>query len=140
MINRKIVKEVLKSILAMDVIKGRRSIKSSIDQDSLISMLIHDVFGGEILKTHKRNGWYFYNRINGERMDFGKAQTGRSGSEKKFEDIPATSDETFGYFDKTDYSTFFMRFVKVFEETIGLDQHRNDLLPGNYYIKEGLSY
>jgi hypothetical protein len=131
MFNRKIVKNVLNNILKMDVAKGRRAIKPSGDQDSLISMLIHDVFGGDILKTHKSNGWYFYNRINGERIDFCKAESGRTGCKIKFEDIPATPDETFGYFDKTDYSAFFMRFVKVFEETVGLDHFRHDPLPGN---------
>ena len=89
-------------------------------QDSEISTLIHDVFGGEILKTHEEKGWHFYNRIDGERIDFALFETGKSADEIKFEDIPSTTAETSGYFDRTDYSTFFMSFVKAFEETVGL--------------------
>ena len=44
----------------------------------------------------------------------------KSANEIKFEDIPSTTAETSGYFDRTDYSTFFMSFVKAFEETVGL--------------------
>lgn len=125
MLRRKIVKEVLKETLALDFTKKKSRMNPATDQDSVISMLIHDIFGGEILKTHKRKGWYFYNRINGVRVDFTGAETEKSKDTIKFEDIPTTPDETSGYFDKTDYSTFFMRFVRAFEETIGLGQYRN---------------
>jgi len=40
------------------------------NKDSLTSVLVHDIFGGEILKTHRKNGWHFYNRIDGRRIDF----------------------------------------------------------------------
>jgi hypothetical protein len=125
MLRRKIVKEVLKETLALDFTKKKSRMNPATDQDSVISMLIHDIFGGEILKTHKRKGWYFYNRINGVRVDFTGAETEKSKDNIKFDDIPTTPDETSGYFDKTDYSTFFMRFVRAFEETVGLGQYRN---------------
>jgi hypothetical protein len=127
MFNRKIVKEVLKRTLASDFSKESSYINPAADQDSVISMLIHDIFGGEILKTHNRKGWYFYNRINGERIDFSESTTDKFNDNKKFEDIPTTPDETSGYFDKTDYSTFFMRFIRAFEEAIGLEQYRQRL-------------
>jgi hypothetical protein len=95
----------------------RRSMSSLKGQDSLISLLIHDIFGGEILKTHSRKKWHYYNRIDGERVDF-------TGNGESFEDIPATPDETYDYIDQADYSTFFMRFVRAFEETVGLDNYR----------------
>jgi hypothetical protein len=50
-----------------------------------------------------------------------------SNDEKRFEDIPSTPDETSGYIDKTDYSTFFMRFVKTFEEKVGLGRQKYGL-------------
>ena len=127
MLSRKIVKEVLMRTLALDFTKGKSRINPATDQDSLISMLIHDIFGGEILKTHKRKGWYFYNRINGVRIDFTGAEIKKSNDDKKFEDIPTTPDETSCYFDKTDYSTFFMTFVRAFEETVGLGQYRHGI-------------
>lgn len=97
------------------------------DQDSLISLLIHDIFGGEILKTHLKKRWHFYNRIDGERVDFTGSETIKSAGDAKFEDIPTSPDETFDYVDQADYSTFFMRFVRAFEEAVGLDEYRHSL-------------
>lgn len=96
-------------------------------QDSFISLLIHDIFGGEILKTPKKQNWHFYNRIDGERVDFTSIKEGQYKGATGFEDIPSTPDETYAYIDQADYSTFFMRFVKAFEETVGLDKYRTGL-------------
>jgi hypothetical protein len=113
MLNKNVIYEALK-----------RSLNSDPEQDSIISLLIHDVFGGEILKTHKQKKWHFYNRIDGERVDFTlkKKSTGKS----VFEDIPSTPDET--YIDQVDYSTFFTRFIRAFEETVGLENYRSGRL------------
>jgi hypothetical protein len=126
MFNKMIVYEALKRSQAPESI-GRLTHKShSDDQDSTISLMIHDIFGGEILKTHKKKNWHFYNRINGERVDFTGSEMGESSKVNKFEDIPSTPDETYDYIDEADYSTFFMGFVKAFEEAIGLEKY----LPG----------
>jgi hypothetical protein len=127
MFSRKIVKEVLKRTSDSEYTKGMSRMNTAKDEDFVISMLIHDIFGGEILKTHFREGWHFYNRINGERLDFSESETEMLNDEKRFEDIPSTPDETSGYFDKTDYSTFFMRFVKDFEEKVGLGRQKYGL-------------
>ncbi len=124
MFSRKFLKKVLKKTVALDFENSKNHLNPETDLDIEISMLIQDVFGGEILKTHKSNGWHFYNRINGERIDFSLTETEKSYKDEKFEDIPATSGEIAGYIDKTDYSTFFMRFVKVFEEALGLVNYR----------------
>jgi len=118
MVNKKIVFEALERSQEFETMKPAARAKI---QDTLISLLIHDIFGGEILKTHKRKNWHFYNRIDGERIDFTKT---RKSAGKNFEDIPATPDETFNYVDQADYSNFFMRFVRAFEETVGLDRYR----------------
>lgn len=124
MFYKKVVQEVLRRCLTIDRRHSRSGAKPVVVQDSEISTLIHDVFGGEILKTHEENGWHFYNRIDGERIDFTLSETGKSAVDIKFEDIPSTTAETSGYFDRTDYSTFFMSFVKAFEETVGLGDFR----------------
>jgi len=121
MINKVVVYEALKRTETPDS-RSRLSLKIS-GQDSLISLLIHDIFGGEMLKTHKNKNWHFYNRIDGERVDFTK--TGKAVKKNGFEDIPSNPDEI--YFDQADYSTFFMRFVDAFEETVGLDTYRPGL-------------
>jgi hypothetical protein len=123
MFNKKVVYEALKGSLELESDQKLSPDNRPIGQDSLISLLIHDIFGGEILKTHKRKNWHFYNRIEGERVDF-------TGSEVKFdrdaifEDIPSTPDETYDYIDQTDYTTFFTKFVRTFEEKVGLDKYQ----------------
>lgn len=92
------------------------------DQDGLISLLIHDIFGGEILKTHKKRGWHFYNRINGERIDFTSSEFGKFSVDNRFEDLPSTPDETYNYFEQEDYASLFMRFIWAFEEAVGLEK------------------
>jgi hypothetical protein len=92
------------------------------NQDSLISLVIHDIFGGEILKTRKKHGWHFYNRIDGKRIDFAQSKIIKPLEDNRLEDIPATPDETHTYFDQTEYSTFLMRFIWAFEDAIGLEK------------------
>ena len=94
------------------------------EQASLISLLIHDIFGGEILKTHVKRGWHFYNRIEGKRLDFTSPEMNNSISDNQFEDIPSTPDETYAYFEDEEYSIFLMRFLAAFEEAVGLDRNR----------------
>ncbi len=65
----------------------------------------------------------FITVIDGERVDFTKE--GKLVEKKGFEDIPSNPDEI--YLDQADYSTFFMRFVDAFEETVGLDNFRPGL-------------
>jgi hypothetical protein len=126
MFNKKVVYEALKGSLELESDRILTPDNRQIGQDSLISLLIHDIFGGEILKTHKRKNWHFYNRIEGERVDF-------TGSEVKFdrdaifEDIPSTPDETYDYIDQTDYTTFFTKFVRTFEEKVGLDKYQTSV-------------
>jgi hypothetical protein len=121
MLNKKIVYQALELSQAQD---DKRSAGLAKGEDSLISLLIHDVFGGEILKTHLRKNWHFYNRIEGERIDF--TTTGKS-AKTIFEDIPTTPDEPYGYVDQIDYLRFLERFVRAFEETVGLDKFRPGL-------------
>ena len=127
MLNKNVVYEALKRSVTFDPDKRLKSGNNSIEQDSLISLLIHDIFGGEILKTHKKNGWHFYNRIDGLRIDFTRSEIGKSVKKRRFEDIPSTPDETYSYFEQAEYSTFLMRFVRAFEEAVGLEQYRTGL-------------
>lgn len=43
-------------------------------QCNVTSLLIHDLFGGELLKTPLPAGDHFYNRIEGRRYDFTASQ------------------------------------------------------------------
>ncbi|WP_035667293.1 YunG family protein [Bradyrhizobium huanghuaihaiense] len=43
-------------------------------QCNVTSLLIHDLFGGDLLKTPLQAGDHFYNRIEGKRYDFTASQ------------------------------------------------------------------
>jgi hypothetical protein len=43
-------------------------------QCNVTSLLIHDLFGGDLLKTPLPAGDHFYNRIGGQRYDFTASQ------------------------------------------------------------------
>jgi hypothetical protein len=124
MFNRKVVQKALKQTWALDGNPECGFNSPEDGQSSVTSRLIYDVFGGEILKTRKKEGWYFYNRINGERVDFTGSETNKLSRDYRFGDIPSAPDETYNYFAQEDYSTFYMRFVRAFEEAVGLEKYR----------------
>ncbi len=119
--NRTTIQETLRNTISSDNIPESGPLKES--QDTVISMLIHDIFGAEILKTHNKKGWYFYNRINGERIDLAGAEIRNSVAENTFEDIPSSPCEASAYFAREDYSAFLMKFIREFEETMGLGRY-----------------
>ncbi|WP_338652104.1 hypothetical protein [Lysinibacillus sp. Y5S-8] len=43
-------------------------------QCGVTSLVVQDILGGEIRKTFLKEGWHFYNVINGIRMDFTEEQ------------------------------------------------------------------
>ncbi len=126
MFDKKVVYEALRHSMEHNFI-GRKYHNTDLEEASLISLLIHDIFGGEILKTHMKKGWHFYNRIEGKRIDFTTPDLSRSGDNNQFEDIPSTPDETYSYFEDEEYSNFLMRFLWAFEEAIGLDKYKPGL-------------
>jgi hypothetical protein len=126
MFDKKVVYEALRKSLGQNF-SWKRSPGIDLEEASLISLLIHDIFGGEILKTHMKKGWHFYNRIDGKRIDFTSPELSKSSEDLQFEDIPSTPDETYSYFEDEEYSTFLTRFLWAFEEAIGLDNYRSGL-------------
>lgn len=126
MFDRMVVQEALKRTWALNGNSGWILGKPENGQDCVTSQLIYDFFGGEILKTHIRKGWHFYNRINGERIDFTRSEKSKSPDNIRFEDLPSTPDETYNYFDQEDYSTFLVSFIRAFEEAVGLKKYQAD--------------
>jgi hypothetical protein len=123
MFNKMIVQEALKRTWILENNPGLTTDNQVGGEDTVTSLLIHDIFGGEILKTHAKKGWHFYNRINGERVDFSRPDTDGSVGDIQFEDLPSTPDETHNYFEQEDYSLFFMRFIRAFEDAVGLERY-----------------
>ncbi|MBE0664095.1 MAG: hypothetical protein IH597_16690 [Bacteroidales bacterium] len=104
---------------------GTHNGNPALDQSSLISRLIHDIFGGEIRKTLNGKNWHFYNRLNGENIDFAASEARNLSRENHLNDVPSTTDETQKYFEQEDYFTFYQRFVRAFEESVNLDKIRS---------------
>lgn len=124
MVNRKIVQQALKqawkSVDSLGFTRGNQTDSRS----GIISQLIYDIFGGEILKTHEKKGWHFYNRIEGERIDFTISEMSKFSIYNNAEDILSTPEEVHNYFEQENYLTFYMRFINAFEEIVGLKKYR----------------
>jgi hypothetical protein len=95
------------------------------DLSSLTSILVYNIFGGEILKKHHKNGWHFYNRIDGVRIDFTEPEVNNACENNYIVDLPSSSEETYEYFEQEDYSIFYMEFILAFEEEVGLGEYSN---------------
>ncbi len=128
MLKKSVIQKALNETWELDNNPGLTGDIPAPDQSSVISRLIYDIYGGEILKSRNKKGWYFYNRINGANLDFTGSETNITAEAKRLEDIPSTPEETYNYFDREDYSTFFMRFIRAFEETVGLEKCQPDIL------------
>ena len=50
-------------------------------QCSVTALLVHDLFGGEIMKTRVGGAWHFYNRLDGRRIDLTAGQFARCSRE-----------------------------------------------------------
>ena len=62
----------------------------ALGQCSVTALVVHDIFGGDILKTRTAQGVHFYNRIGTERWDLTISQF---ADPIPFEDLPATREE-----------------------------------------------
>jgi hypothetical protein len=117
--NKTDIQEALKQTLAWENNSPPPKNISAKGQDKEVSLLIHDIFGAEILKTPEKKGWHFYNRMDGERMDFSNTEEEKQPEDSPFEDIPSTPEETCLYFEPVDYSSFYTKFIRAFEEIVG---------------------
>ena len=128
MFNKKVVQKALKRTWESDDYSGNFTNRPGYDQSSMTSRLIYDVFGGKILKICKKKNWHFYNRIDGEPVDFTLSGINNYTRDNHPEVQPATPEETRNYFAQEDYLTFYMRFINSFEEIVGLEKYRRRTL------------
>lgn len=59
-------------------------------QCSVTSIAVHDLLGGEILKTDVDGAWHFYNLLGGERRDFTASQF---PAPIAYRDLPSSREE-----------------------------------------------
>ena len=118
------VREALKRTLTSRAKPDPDSGLTSESRDIEISILINDIFGGEILKKQDRKGRHFYNRINGENIDISVKEICNSPDVISMKDIPSSDSDAARHFKHEDFSDFFVRFINAFEETVGLDNYQ----------------
>ncbi len=111
-------------------------------QSSLTSQLIYDIFGGEILKRRKDKGWHFFNLIDGRCVDFTSPEMDKTSENDFFNILISTPKETDKYFEREDYSSFYLEFVIAFEGLVGLGKQdpepmkkQNNQIPHNLFLK-----
>jgi hypothetical protein len=61
-------------------------------QCGVTALVLHELFGGQILKTKINNQWHFYNYIDSKRFDFTKKQF---DFEPSYSDISSNCEEAF---------------------------------------------
>jgi hypothetical protein len=108
------------TVIRMALMRSKIQLLSADDQDSMISFLIHDIFGGEILKKRAFGGWHFYNRIDGFRLDFSRHDPDIFSDNVQFDDIPVSPDEATFWFEAEQYTEFLFKFIRYFEEAVGV--------------------
>jgi hypothetical protein len=59
-------------------------------QCDVTALLVQEILGGEILKTPLPQGWHFYNRVAGERLDF---TAGQFATPPAYADLPCRREE-----------------------------------------------
>jgi hypothetical protein len=128
MFNRMVVQKALNRSWAIDSYPGWIPNNPPDSQGSVTSLMIYDIFGGEILKTHKNQGWHFYNRIDGERIDFTSSEKDIPAINDHFEDLPSDPSETYNYFEDEEYSSLFMKFIRAYEEFVGEETYQPGLV------------
>lgn len=122
------IREALNQTWNMENNQQNTTVSSNNGQDKEVSLLIHDIFGGEILKTSNKKGWHFYNRVDGERIDFSNSEAGMPSAEIHFDDIPSTPEETDSLVELVDYSSFYSKFIRAFEEIISVKYKHQPLI------------
>jgi hypothetical protein len=65
---------VIQDAWSEETTSQRRPDLPSFGQGAATALVIHDLFGGEIVKTESPSGWHFYNIIEGERYDLTQGQ------------------------------------------------------------------
>jgi hypothetical protein len=81
-------------------------------QCNVTALLIHEIFGGEILKTPLPEGDHFYNRIDGERIDL---TASRFSAPIDYRDMASNRDEALAGTSIAKYESLRAGFARHFK-------------------------
>jgi hypothetical protein len=79
-------------------------------QCSVTALVVQQLLGGEILKTDVDGQWHFYNRLEGEVVDFTAVQF---DSATTYLDLPATAEEAFADTSREQFETLMESVERV---------------------------
>jgi hypothetical protein len=82
----------------------------ALGQCNVTALVIHDHFGGDILKTPVGSEWHFYNRIDGRIYDFTAEQF---ASPPDYRDLPSDRDEALAGTAVERYEALARRFTAI---------------------------
>ena len=74
------VRDALTSAWSLETASQWTADNPALGQCNVTAVLIHDLFGGEILRTWLPNVWHYYNRLDGRRMDLSDSQFSAPGA------------------------------------------------------------
>lgn len=78
--NEERVRSALEKAWSLDTAKQWSQENPANGQCNVTSAVIHDLFGGEVLRTRYPTVWHYYNRIEGKRRDLTDSQFVRPGA------------------------------------------------------------
>ena len=85
-------------------------------QCNVTAAVIHDLFGGEVLRTRIGEVWHYYNRIDGCRADLSDSQFTRPGARfpapDPYEDELTTRDAAMEGIPQREYDTLRLELLK----------------------------
>jgi len=86
-------------------------------QCGVTALVMQALLGGEILKTPMAEGWHYYNRVAGQRLDFTASQF---AEEPDYQDLPSHREEAFSDTNAQQYAYLRSKVIQA------LNQQRRD--------------
>lgn len=83
-------------------------------QCGVTALVVHDIFGGEIMKTNTIGGWHFYNKIFGQRYDLTDSQFSEP---IQYKDIDSNRDEAFLDTNESQYHYLYQSVYNHFKKS-----------------------
>lgn len=82
-------------------------------QCGVTALVVHDLLGGEIMKTYAAEGWHFYNEIDSGRLDFTASQF---EGDVQYDDLPSSREEAFADTNQLQYDDLKKKVVEELQQ------------------------
>ncbi|MBD3922936.1 hypothetical protein H8B09_29785 [Paenibacillus sp. PR3] len=92
-------------------------------QCGVTALVIHDLIGGRIVKTHIGEGWHFYNDIDNQRYDFTESQFSKTII---YEDLLSNREEALLDTNQEQYEYLHQRVIEQLKMRQRIDERKSD--------------